>query len=54
MKDNKPLAEILTAMDSDDLAAQIKDWRGVEPHSEYKKKLEEKHFRKYAFWEKYR
>ncbi|WP_407429239.1 DUF6880 family protein [Treponema sp.] len=38
----------------DDLAAEIKDWRGVEAHSEYKKKLEEKHFRKYAFWEKYR
>ena len=38
----------------DNLAAEIKDWRGVEPHSEYKKKLEEKHSRKYAFWEKYR
>ena len=38
----------------DTLAAEIKDWRGVETHSEYKKKLEEKHFRKYAFWEKYR
>ncbi len=38
----------------DNLAAEIKDWRGVEPHSEYKKKLEENHSRKYAFWEKYR
>ena len=38
----------------DALAPEIKNWRGVEPHSEYKQKLEEKHFRKYAFWEKYR
>ncbi len=38
----------------DNLAAEIKDWRGVEPHSKYKKKLEENHSRKYAFWEKYR
>ena len=52
MKDNKTLAEIIATMDTDDLAVEIKDWRGVESHSEYKKKLEEKHFRKYAFWER--
>lgn len=38
----------------DALASEITDWRGVEPHSEYKKKLYEKHYRKYSFWEKYK
>ena len=38
----------------DALATEIKDWRGVEPHDEYKKKLYDKHYRKYSFWEKYK
>lgn len=38
----------------DVLATEITDWRGVEPHSEYKKELYEKHYRKYSFWEKYK
>jgi hypothetical protein len=37
----------------DALANQVSEWRGIEPHAQYAKKIKQQHGRKPAFWAKY-
>jgi hypothetical protein len=37
----------------DALANQVSDWKGIEPHADYAKKIKQLHGRKPSFWAKY-